>query len=107
MPQPKIFQAELIKPKEQIVADTIQPKIKVEDKIEIVQSIVSKPTFETKPDLDKEVAKITENKALPEPQEKPKVAISDDDIDDDTDDLDKIKSDIMRVLSKLDQAEVE
>jgi hypothetical protein len=35
------------------------------------------------------------------------VAISDDDIDDDTDDLDKIKSDIMRVLSKLDQAEVE
>ena len=107
MPQPKIFQAELIKPKEQIVADTIQPKIKVEDKIEIVQSIVSKPTFETKPDLDKEVAKITEHKALPEPQEKSKVAISDDDIDDDTDDLDKIKSDIMRVLSKLDQAEVE
>ncbi|MDB9721457.1 hypothetical protein OAA51_00360 [Nitrosopumilus sp.] len=107
MPQPKIFQAELIKPKEQIVSDTIQPKIKVEDKIEIVQSIVSKPTFETKPDLDKEVAKITEHKALPEPQEKSKVAISDDDIDEDTDDLDKIKSDIMRVLSKLDQAEVE
>ena len=103
MPQPKIFQAELIKPKEQIVADTVQPKIKVEDKIEIVQSATAKPTFETKPDLDKEVAKITEHKALPEPQEKSKVAIS----DEDTDDLDKIKSDIMRVLSKLDQAEVE
>ena len=107
MPQPKIFQAELIKPKEQIVAEIIQSKIKVEDKIEIVQSITSKPTFETKPDLDKEVAKITEHKALPEPQEKSKVSISDDDIDEDTDDLDKIKSDIMRVLSKLDQAEVE
>ena len=107
MPQPKIFQAELIKPKEQIVAEIIQPKITVEDKIEIVQSITSKPTFETKPDLDKEVAKITEHKALPEPQEKSKVSISDDDIDEDTDDLDKIKSDIMRVLSKLDQAEVE
>jgi hypothetical protein len=107
MPQPKIFQAKLIKPKEQIVAEIIQPKIKVEDKIEIVQSITSKPTFETKPDLDKEVAKITEHKALPEPQEKSKVSISDDDIDEDTDDLDKIKSDIMRVLSKLDQAEVE
>ena len=107
MPQPKIFQAELIKPKEQIVAEIIQPKIKVEDKIEIVQSITSKPTFETKPDLDKEVAKITEHKALPEPQEKSKVSISDDDIDEDTDDLDKIKSDIIRVLSKLDQAEVE
>jgi len=107
MPQPKIFQPELIKPKEQIVAEIIQPKIKVEDKIEIVQSITSKPTFETKPDLDKEVAKITEHKALPEPQEKSKVSISDDDIDEDTDDLDKIKRDIMRVLSKLDQAEVE
>ena len=107
MPQPKIFQPELIKPKEQIVAEIIQPKIKVEDKIEIVQSITSKPIFETKPDLDKEVAKITEHKALPEPQEKSKVSISDDDIDEDTDDLDKIKSDIMRVLSKLDQAEVE
>ena len=107
MPQPKIFQAELIKPKEQIVAEIIQPKIKVEDKIQIVQSITSKPIFETKPDLDKEVAKITEHKALPEPQEKSKVSISDDDIDEDTDDLDKIKRDIMRVLSKLDQAEVE
>ncbi len=107
MPQPKIFQPELIKPKEQIVAEIIQPKIKVEDKIEIVQSIISKPIFETKPDLDKEVAKITEHKALPEPQEKSKVSISDDDIDEDTDDLDKIKRDIMRVLSKLDQAEVE
>jgi len=107
MPQPKIFQPELIKPKEQIVAEIIQPKIKVEDKIEIVQSITSKPIFETKPDLDKEVAKITEHKALPEPQEKSKVSISDDDIDEDTDDLDKIKRDIMRVLSKLDQAEVE
>ena len=107
MPQPKIFQAELIKPKEQIVAEIIQPKIKVEDKIEITQSITSKPIFETKPDLDKEVAKITEHKALPEPQEKSKVSISDDDIDEDTDDLDKIKRDIMRVLSKLDQTEVE
>ena len=107
MPQPKIFQAELIKPKEQIVAETIQPKIKVEDKIEIIQSITSKPTFETKPDLDKEVAKITEYKALPKPQEKSKVSISDEDIDEDTDDLDKIKSDIMKVLTKLDQAEVE
>ncbi len=107
MPQPKIFQTELIKPKEQIVAETIQPKIKEEDKIEIIQSITPKPTLETKPDLDKEVAKITEYKALPEPQEKSKVSISDEDIDEDTDDLDKIKSDIMRVLSKLDQAEVE
>ena len=96
MPQPKTIQTELIKPKEEIVK-------------EIVQSIVPKPkvSFENKPDLDKEVAKITEHKALPQPDQKPKVSTIDDDFDDDTDDLDKIKGDIMRVLSKLDQAEVE
>jgi hypothetical protein len=106
MPKPRVIQTELIKPKEEIVQEVIQPKPKVEDKIEIIQS-VTKPetTFETKPDLNKEVAKITEHKALPE--QKPKPVTSDDDFDDDADDLDKIKGDIMKVLSKLDQAEVE
>ena len=104
IPQPKIIQTELIKPKEEIVKEIIQPK--VEDKVEIIQSIIPKPeiSFENKPDLNKEVAKITEHKALSE--QKPKVSTIDD-FDDDTDDLDKIKGDIMRVLSKLDQAEVE
>ena len=103
IPQPKIIQTELIKPKEEIVKEVIQPK--VEDKVEIIQSITPKPTFENKPDLNKEVAKITEHKALPEPEQK--VSTIDNDFDDDTDDLDKIKGDIMRVLSKLDEAEVE
>ena len=109
MPQPKIIQTELIKPKEEIVKEVVQPKSKVEDKVEIIQSISPKPeiSFENKLDLDKEVAKITEHKALPQPEQKPKVTTMDDDFDDDTDDLDKIKGDIMRVLSKLDQAEVE
>jgi hypothetical protein len=109
MPQPKIIQTELIKPKEEIVKEIVQPKPKVEDKVEIIQSISPKPEIlvENKPDLDKEVAKITEHKALPQPEQKPKVSTVEDDFDDDTDDLDKIKGDIMRVLSKLDQAEVE
>ena len=109
IPQPKVIQTELIKPKEEIVKEIVQPKSKVEDKVEIIQSISPKPeiSFENKPDLDKEVAKITEHKALPQPEQKPKVSTADDDFDDDTDDLDKIKGDIMRVLSKLDQAEVE
>jgi len=101
MPQPKIIQTELIKPNEEIV----QSKPKVEDKVEIIQSIIPKPTFENKPNLDKEVAKISEHKALPE--QKPKVSTIDDEFDDDIDDLEKIKGDITRVLSKLDQAEVE
>ncbi|MCV0430483.1 hypothetical protein [Nitrosopumilus sp.] len=108
MPHPRIIPAETVKPKEEIIQEIVQPKPKVEDKIEIIQSVSPKPEvkIETKPDLNKEVQKITEHKALPEPiKEKPVTA--DDDFDDDADDLDKIKGDIMRVLSKLDQAEVE
>jgi len=110
MPQPRTIQTELVKPKEEIVQEIIQPKPKVEDKIEIIQSVSSKPEIilETKPDINKEVAKINEHKALPEPeQQEPKPTTLDDDFDDDADDLDKIKGDIMKVLSKLDQAEVE
>lgn len=102
-----------IEPKEEIIREMIQPKEeiiqvvqpKVEDKIEIIQSVIAKPEikFETKPDINKEVAKITEHKALPEP----KKSILDDDFDEDTDDLDKIKGEIMKVLSKIEQAEVE
>ena len=111
MPETKIIQSEVIKPKEEIVEEIIQPKPKIEEKIEIIQSVASKTETKqkNKPDINKEVAKITEYKALPEPkQQKPKPTTSlDDDFDDDGDDLDKIKGDIMKVLSKLDQAEVE
>ena len=108
MPQPRVVPTEVIKPKDEIVQEIIQPKPKVEDKMEIIQSVAQKPeiNLETKPDLNKEVAKITEHKALPEPIKSKPVTL-DDDFDDDADDLDKIKGDIMRVLSKLDQAEVE
>ena len=104
IPQPKIIQSEIIKPKEEIVQEIIQQKPKVEDKIEIIQSVIPKPVIETKIDINKEVAKITEHKALPEPKS---TITLDDDFDDDADDLDKVKSNIMKVLSKLDQAEVE
>jgi hypothetical protein len=101
MPEPRIIQTELIKPKEEIIQEIVTPKSKVEDKDEIIQSVA--PKLETKPDINKEVAKITEHKALPEP----KITPLEDDFDNDGDDLDKIKGDIMKVLSKLDQAEVE
>jgi len=108
MPQPRVIQEELIKPRDEIVQEIIQSNQKVEDKMEIIQSVIPKPEvrFETKPDLNKEVAKITEHKALPEPIKEKPVTL-DDDFDEDADDLDKIKGDIMKVLSKLDQAEVE
>ena len=104
IPQPKIIPTELVKPKEQIVKEVVSSKPKIEDKIEIIQESTPKsvPKTETKTDIDKEVVKITEHKALPEPETKS--IPQDDDFDDD---LDKIKGNIMKVLSKLDQAEVE
>ena len=99
--------------KEEIIKEIIEPKPKIQEKIEIVNTISSiTPTvkFETKPDLIKEVEKITKFKALPEPrkeQPKPTVNLDDDFDDDDSDDLDKIKGEIMNVLSKIEQAEVE
>ncbi|HXW03179.1 MAG TPA: hypothetical protein VD651_02830 [Nitrosarchaeum sp.] len=104
-PKEEIIQ-EMIKPKEEI--KIVQPKI--EDKIEIIHEISTKPEikFETKPDINKEVAKITEHKALPEPKKSNPTTVLDDDFDEDnSDDLDKIKGEIMKVLSKIEQAEVE
>jgi hypothetical protein len=96
-------------PKEEIVKNVGKPKI--DDKIEIIESVQIKPEikFEVKPDINKEVAKINQHKALPEPQKKPNQhAILEDDFDEDnSDDLDKIKGEIMKVLSKIEQAEVE
>ena len=96
--------------KEEIITKTISPKSNIQDKIELIQEIPSKEVFlGPKPDLIKEVEKITKFKALPEPQnEKPKIAENiDDEFEEDSDDIDKIKNEILNVLSKLDQAEVE
>jgi hypothetical protein len=93
------------KPKQITADEVIQPKI---DKNRVQPSVPKPETkLETKPDLAKEVAKITEHRALPEPQKPKPTTLNDDFEDDDTDDLDKIKGEIMNVLSKLDQAEVE
>ncbi|MCE9651477.1 MAG: hypothetical protein K8Q89_00190 [Nitrosarchaeum sp.] len=104
-PKEEIIQ-EITQPKKESKVETEQPKI--QDKIEIIQT-VSKPEikFEEKPDINKEVAKITEHKALPEPKINPNIVLEDDFDEDNSDDLDKIKGEIMKVLSKIEQAEVE
>jgi hypothetical protein len=93
--------------KEESLTDTIKPKI--ENKIEVIQVVRSTPEikFETKPDIEKEFAKITEFKALPEPKRQISTDIEEDFDEDNSDDLDKIKGEIMKVLSKIEQAEVE
>lgn len=97
----------VIKQKEEIISNIAKPKT-IEEKIKTIPIVTSIPEveLETKPDITKEVEKISKHKALPEPQ-KPKQETLEDEFDDDSDDLDKIKGEIMSVLSKLDQAEVE
>ena len=104
MPEPKRIHTET-ESKQETVQKTVGPKIE-KQKISIAQT---NPKTISKIDIKKEVDKITEHKALPEPkqEQKPKTFDLDDGFDDDSDDLDKIKGDIMKVLSKLDQAEVE
>lgn len=82
------------------VSKTVKPKNKKE------MTPAKKLVLAEKPDISKEVAKFNKFKALPEP-DKTDVVISDEDPEDDADDIDKIKGDIKKVLSKLDQAEVE
>ena len=102
MPEPKIIQTE-IKPKQVSIQKTVEPEVEKQDLVITETS----PKLVPKLDIKKEVAKITEHKALPEPKQKPKTIDLDDGFEEDSDDLDKIKGDIMKVLSKLDQAEVE
>ena len=85
--------------------DIIETKLKTEEKV-VRPTTKSEITLEKKPDIIKEVEKITKHKALPEPKKKVDSKTLDE-FDDDSDDLDKIKGEIMNVLSKLDQAEVE
>ena len=96
-----------------IQMEIIQEKIdnqpqRVEEKVEILQTSVT-PTSVEKPEPKIEN---TIQETLPTPVEnKPKPTIKlpeEDNIeDDDDDDLDRIKGEIMKTLSKLDQAEVE
>lgn len=111
-PKFPLFEEKISQPKQVVIKEeTIQPKI--EKKIEIVQVVPKSEQVVVTPDISKEVAKLSEHKALPSPPElqstqRPATKIQDDDFDeDDTDDLDKIKGEIMKALSKLEQAEVE
>ena len=77
------------------VAETIQPEIKpsITEPIDIEQKVKSEPPKLEFKEHEKKKPKVN----LPEPEE----------VEDDEDDLDSIKREIMKTLSKLEQAEVE
>ncbi len=76
---------------------------KVEEKVESLQTSVASTNFEK--------SEIPRQETLPSPiEQKPKPTIKlpeEENIEDDDDDLDRIKGEIMKTLSKLEQAEVE
>jgi hypothetical protein len=80
----------------QQVAETVQPQITkpfLTEPIDIEQKIKSEPPKLEFKEQEKKKPKVN----LPEPEE----------VEDDEDDLDSIKREIMKTLSKLEQAEVE
>jgi len=84
------------------IESIVQPR---QEKIEMLQSNEGSAQFE-KPQIEE----TNHEEILPKPIEKkpqPTVNLPDDDKIDDDDDLDKIKVEIMKTLSKLEQAEVE
>jgi len=76
---------------------------KVEEKVEVIQTSIVSPNFEK--------SEIPRQETLPSQiEQKPKPTIKlpeEENMEDEDDDLDRIKGEIMKTLSKLEQAEVE
>ena len=90
-----------------IVQKIEQPQKKLDEKIEILQSSISSTNFD-KPEVKIDVPKQETPVEFVENKPKPTIKLPEEEkIDDDDDDLDKIKGEIMKTLSKLEQAEVE
>jgi len=106
-PQFPFFEPKPTPPKKEIVEEIPKPEQKVPEKIEIIQTTSSIP--EMKPETPSQ--QVTPGFTPPTPQEnvpKPAVALPDEEkIGEDEDDLTKIKGEIMKALSRLEQAEVE
>jgi len=104
-PQFPFFEPKLAQQKNE-VEEIPKPEQKVPEKIEIIQTTSSIP--EMKPETPSQ--QVTPEFTPPIPQEsvpKPAVELPDEEKIEDEDDLTKIKGEIMKALSRLEQAEVE
>lgn len=98
--QPQVVQPQIIQPepKQEIITETIPQKL--EEQKPVIEPIdIEKKVREEPPKLEfkEEEKKRKSTVNIPEPEE----------VEDDEDDLDSIKREIMKTLSKLEQAEVE
>jgi len=101
------FKIKKQEPKMEIIKEIEEPK----EKIEIIQSNMGLDIIEQETNPQKLNPELSKQEVLPKlSNEKPESRVNvleEDNIDDDDDDLDKIKVEIMKTLSKLEQAEVE
>jgi len=100
------FESKPTPPKKEIVEEVSKPEQKVPEKIEIIQTTSSIP--EMKPETPSQ--QVSPVFTLPTPQKsmpKPVVELPDEEKIEDEDDLTKIKGEIEKALSRLEQAEVE
>lgn len=95
--QPEIAQPQMIQPEQEIIAESIPQKLEAQSPV-LEPIDIEKKIREEPPKLEfKEERKKRPTINIPEPEE----------VEDDEDDLDSIKREIMKTLSKLEQAEVE
>ncbi|KAG2478977.1 MAG: hypothetical protein NPMRTH1_160006 [Nitrosopumilales archaeon] len=106
-PQFPFFEPKPTPPKTEIVEEIPKPEQKVPEKIEVIQTTSSIPEIKSETPSQQ----VTPEFTPPTPQEsvpKPAVTLPDEEkIEEDEDDLTKIKGEIIKALSRLEQAEVE
>lgn len=109
LPQFPFIEYRPLQPKNNILKEIEQQKIP--EKVDTIQTI---PKPEVNPEMEKEkvqsIVPIQQQNTAQIEQEKPQPSIklpTEEKIEDDEDDLDKIKGEIMKTLSRLEQAEVE
>jgi hypothetical protein len=109
-PKFPFIEQKTIPPKNVVIDETLKPKEETLKKIEIIQSSF-KP--EVKPETQKQEIVIEQSQPVNPPQieqTKPKQIVKlpeEEKIEEDEEDLDRIKREIMKALSRLEQAEVE
>ncbi len=110
-PEFPFIEQKSLQPKSEIVEEIVKQHEKAPEKVEIIQTTL-KP--EAKPETPKQEIltqlPVQQQNTTQIEQEKPQTSLKipdEDKIEEDEDDLDKIKGEIMKTLSRLEQAEVE
>ncbi len=110
-PEFPFIEQKSLQPKSEIVEEVVKQHEKAPEKVEIIQTML-KP--EVKPETPKQeiqtLLPAQQQNTTQIEQEKPQTSLKipdEDKIEEDEDDLDKIKGEIMKTLSRLEQAEVE